>query len=101
MEPKKAGLTPSPTVHSSTSTHAALPGNHEEESDDSDDDDDEERVYTLPFKVLGTCHSTSWQKALQEAFGCMYGQNGQISVKLYAEPLLSTLRQQWSSKKAI
>ena len=87
MEPKKSAPTPPPTVPSSTPTGVALPGNHEEKSDYSDDDEDVGKtVHTLPFKVLGTCHSTSRQVALQEAFECMYGQNGQIYAKLKAEP---------------
>ena len=35
---------------------------------DADDSDDEPTVHSLPFKVLGTCYSTSRQEALNEAF---------------------------------
>ena len=55
-------LTPQSYVRAST-----LPNNKEADADDSDDD--EPTVHSLPFKVLGTCYSTSRQEALNlEAF---------------------------------
>lgn len=56
----------------------------------ADDSDDGEAVkateHSLPFKVLGTCYSTSRQEALKEAFELLNGQNRHFSVKLEAEP---------------
>jgi phosphosulfolactate synthase (CoM biosynthesis protein A) len=40
----------------------------------------------LPFKVLGTCYSTSRQKALEMAFDCANEYNRPVFVKLKAEP---------------
>ena len=51
-------LTPQCYVHSST-----LPKDKEADTDDSDAD--EPTVQSLPFKVLGTCYSTSRQEALK------------------------------------
>ena len=60
----KGALTP-PTsqsyVHAST-----LHYDKEADTDDSDDDKAvESTVHSLPFKVLGTCYSTSRQEALK------------------------------------
>jgi hypothetical protein len=42
--------------------------------------------HCLPFKVLGTCYSTSRQKALEMAFDCMNEYNRPVFVTLKAEP---------------
>ena len=86
---------PQPSVHASTTL--TRPDNQEEDQEDDQDDQEEDddsdsdeavqpTEHSLPFKVLGTCHATSRQEALKEAFELVYGQNRHISVKLEAEP---------------
>ena len=81
---KRAPTAPPPQ----SSTHGStLLNDKETEADDADDDEAvEATVHSLPFKVMGTCYSTSRQEALKEAFELMNGQNRHISVKLEAEP---------------
>lgn len=71
-----------------SSTHGStLLNNNEADADDSDDDEAVEATeHSLPFKVMGTCYSTSRQEAPKEAFEMLNGQNRHISVKLEAEP---------------
>ena len=84
---KRAPTPPNPRSSVCASTASTLPDDKEADADDSDGDEAvEATVHTLPFKVLGTCYSTSRQEALKEAFEHMYGQNRHISVKLESEP---------------
>ena len=58
LTPIKGAPTPQCYVRAST-----LPNNKEADAHD-DSDDDEPTVHSLPFKVLGTCYSTSRKEAL-------------------------------------
>ena len=81
---------PTLPIHQSSicaSTASTLPNDKEADADNTDDDEAvEATVHSLPFKVLGTCYSTSQQEAVKEAFEHTYGQNRHILVKLEAEP---------------
>ena len=53
-----------------------------EESSDSHKD----IRHSLPFKVLGTCHSTCRQDALEEAYSYLHEHNRPVFAKLEHEP---------------
>lgn len=57
-------------------------------NEDSNSEPEESTVIThrLPFKVMGTCYSSKYQKALQEAYDYLYEHNRHIFAKLEAEP---------------
>jgi hypothetical protein len=57
-----------------------------ESSSDEEDEDIDEVLHSLPFKVLGSCHSKDRQNALEEAFECVYEHNRPAFFKLQAEP---------------
>jgi hypothetical protein len=48
--------------------------------------DDEEIVHCLPFKVVGTCYSSSRQKALERAYDFLHVYNRPVFAKIVAEP---------------
>ena len=56
------------------------------ETDNETDISNKEGAHCVPFKVLGTCYSSSRQKALEVAYDCMYEYNRPVFVKLEAEP---------------
>ena len=64
-----------------TAQAAAEPTPAPKESYDSDTD----TQHTLPFKVLGTCHSTCRQDALEEAYSYLNEYNRPVFVKLEHE----------------
>ena len=58
----------------------------EEQIDESQSQEVQETRHCLPFKVLGTCHSTSRQDALEEAFSYLHEHNRPIFARIEAEP---------------
>lgn len=62
----------------------------EDEAEDADEEENETpaavRSHCLPFKVMGTCYSTDYQTALEEAFEYMYEHNRPVLAKLVVEP---------------
>lgn len=54
--------------------------------DASENDEPIETTHCLPFKVLGTCHSTCRQSALEEAFSYLEEYNRPVFAKIEAEP---------------
>ena len=54
---------PTPPTPQSYVRASSLPNDKEADADDSDDD--EPTVQSLPFRVLGTCYSTSRQEGLK------------------------------------
>ena len=78
---------PTPPTPQSFVRASTLPNDKEADADDSDDD--EPTVHSLPFRVLGTCYSTSRQEALKRHLSiCMDKTDTYIFVKLetYIEP---------------
>ena len=43
-------------------------------------------MHRLPFKVMGTCYSTKYQKALQQVYKYLYEHNRHIFTKLEVDP---------------
>jgi hypothetical protein len=61
---------------------------HESYSSNSDcsDLEEDDYVHSLPFKVLGSCHSQDRQKALEKANDYIYMYNRPVFAKVQAEP---------------
>ena len=92
---KGAPALPSPQSYVRAST---LPNDKEADADDSDDD--EATVYSLPFKVLGTCYMYSQQEVLKRHFSLFQalGQGGRskprlLPARFFNPPLTEILEQ--------
>ena len=82
-------LTQTDTANSSVpaiQSHGSDDSCGNEDSDPEPEGSTEAITHSLPFKVMGTCYSRKYQKALQEAYEYLYEHNRHIFAKLEAEP---------------
>ena len=82
-------LTQADTANSSVlanQSHGSDDSSCNEDSDLEPEGSTKAITHILTFKVMGTCYSTKYQKALQEAYGYLYEHNRHIFAKLGVEP---------------